>query len=491
MKKRDVLGTVLVAASCGLFATACASSSPDADTGPLGKASSPIVNGQLDTTRQAVVMVGSQQANAASLCTGTFIKTDPATGVGWVLSAAHCFRSAPEFVVQGDDYTAKDATVYSVLDYELDPRWGGTTSSPYDVAVVRVLGVTSKTPTMPYAKGSDGLGFGSKVVDVGYGITTNVDVPDDNSRRRNYSATLSSVTQSLITANNSGGGVCQGDSGGPTLAVIGGVETVVGVHSFVAGGCVGGGASSSSGRVILFTDFIERELNKPLPERTCDLCSRAVGSGLGACALKSRECLADAECQAYADCRSKCLISKTCLEECKTKHPLGVGPFVVASSLCTCKEGCATECGSSSLCTDTPKCGAPVPDGACGTCSEASCCDDLAACTADGECYACIANGDADAACSTNALRAKVSACVSSKCATECEGSALGSTGGASADGGDEADEAAAAAPTTTTTTSSCGCSTVGDRSAGAGLKLAAAFAVVLGGLARRRRRVA
>lgn len=493
MKKRDVIGTMLAVASCGLLATACASSAsaPDGDPTPLGTSASPIVNGQLDTTRQAVVMVGSQQANAASLCTGTFIKIDPTTGVGWLLSAAHCFRAAPEFVVQGDDYTAKDAIVYSVLDYEIDPRWGGSTASPYDVAVVRVLGVTAKTPTMPYAKGSDGLGVGSKVVDVGYGITTNVNVPDDNSRRRNYAATLSSVTQTMITANNSGGGVCQGDSGGPTLAMIGGVETIVGIHSYVSGGCVGNGASSSSGRVILFTDFIERELGKPLPERTCDLCARSVSSGLGACAMKSRECLADAECQAYAECRNKCVISKSCLEECKTKHPLGVGPFVVASSLCTCKDGCAAECGGSSLCTETPKCGAPVPDGACGTCSESSCCDELAACTADGECYACMANGDADPACSSNPLRAKVSACVSGKCATECAGTAIGGDADAGADGGADEDEAAGAAPTTTTTTSSCGCSTVGDRAADARVGLAAGLAMVVAGLARRRRRAA
>ncbi len=91
----------LVAASVGL--TACVSKkeapSPVADTEASRQA---IINGQLDTTHQAVVALIGRN----SICSGTIVQTDPQRGIGWVLTAAHCVDDVPQAIIQGNDFNS-------------------------------------------------------------------------------------------------------------------------------------------------------------------------------------------------------------------------------------------------------------------------------------------------------------------------------------------------------------------------------------------------
>src|SRR2546430_11092494 len=89
----------LLAAPVLVLVAACSStSSPKSES--TGTTASPIINGQLDTTHDAVVAIALQQGNEGGLCSGTIVKIDAATNIGWVLTAAHCVAISPVLVIQ-------------------------------------------------------------------------------------------------------------------------------------------------------------------------------------------------------------------------------------------------------------------------------------------------------------------------------------------------------------------------------------------------------
>ena len=153
---------------------ACSSADPSAPADPrVGQTSSPIINGQVDTTHQAVVAIALQQGSQGGLCSGTIVKVDPATHIGWVLTAAHCVDIPPVLVLQSNDFSMTTGTLrYDIVDYEADSRYSGQTGSPYDFAMVRIAGVDANTPTIPLVGSPDNLTVGTNVVSVGYGRTT-------------------------------------------------------------------------------------------------------------------------------------------------------------------------------------------------------------------------------------------------------------------------------------------------------------------------------
>ena len=464
---------------------AACSSSPPVDrpepdpAAPTSQVASPIIKGNLDTTHQAVVALILQQGNEGGLCSGTIVKVDATTHIGWVLTAAHCVEIPPVYVMQGNDFSAASGVLrYDVVDYKADPGYTGT-GSPHDFAVVRIAGVDATTPVLPMVGAADGLANGTAVVSVGYGRTSLIATGpgDENSLRRNVSKTLSQVGQSQIGYDMSQDGICQGDSGGPVLVTSGGVQKVAGVHSFVQGDCNGFGVS---GRVSFGLGFINPLLAQPAPTEDCPLCEKIANSGNGICASLNASCLADKECKGYYECIS----AGTSKTSCIAKFPKAEGPFNAAAN-CACTTACTSTCGAGLACRSVPKCGYKLPAGDCSTCSEGACCAESLACASDGTCYLCLKNKDADPACATNAARKKMATCVATKCSTECAGSGL-ETGAEpvtpEGDGG-----ANGAGPTTTTTTTS-GCSIASTPApSGSGYALAAlAGAVAI--LARRRR---
>ena len=453
---------------------------------PTSTAASPIINGNVDTTHQAVVAIILQSGNEGGLCSGTIVKTDPTSHIGWVLTAAHCVDDLPPYYVfQGNDFAAQSGVLrYEVLDFAADPGYEKTTvSSPHDFAVVRIIGVDATTPVIPIAGGTDTLGVGSDVESVGYGRTTLIATGADesNTKRHNVDQTIIEINTAQLAYNQAQNGICSGDSGGPVLVTIGGTQKVAGVHSYVSGDCNG---NSVSGRVSLALSFINTQLAKTPPAEDCNLCAQIANDGNGTCAQLNAKCLADPECSAYYQCLAA---KKKTQAQCLAAHPKAEGPFNAASQ-CSCNTACPDLCGNTPSCLKVPKCGFDVPAGDCKTCSESACCDETLACAADGTCYLCLKNGDAsDPACATNAARKTMADCVTSKCATECAGTDLGN-GGEPADAGDGS--SGAVAPSgggTTITTGGCSVSMPSPATSNASLLVFAAIVGVT--LARRRRR--
>jgi len=482
--------------SVGIMLAACSSSDvatdvsgASADHGPVAHTSSAIINGQLDTTHQAVVAVILQQGTEGGLCSGTIVKVDPVSHVGWVLAAAHCVNIPPVYVLQGNDFSQQASTLsYDIIDYKADSRYNGQPGSSYDFAVLRIAGVDASTPTIPLVSATDGLTVGTNVVSVGYGRTTLIasgTPAADNTIRRHVAKQLSQVGQ-LIAYDMATDGICQGDSGGPVLVTSGGVEKVAGVHSYVQGDCNGTGVS---GRVSFDLSFINGELAKAPPTEDCALCGKIASSGNGTCAELTRTCLADKDCNGYYQC-----LSSQPRNVCLLMFPKAEGPFNAAAN-CKCTEGCTTQCKTDASCTGVPKCGYKFPAGSCATCTESACCTEALACAANGTCYLCLETNDKAAECATNAERQTLSTCVATKCTTEC--AAGGADGGATPAGTDPGTDpttggAPGAAPTTTTTTSGCSVALAtsrgGSRETGAGYAL---FGIAAALIAARRRRSA
>jgi hypothetical protein len=486
MRASSLLGVLPAVA---LSVAACSASDvPSSDrraaAEPIGRTSSAVINGQLDTTHQAVVAIVLQQGQQGGICSGTIVKTDPTTHIGWVVAAAHCVDIPPVFVLQGDDFSQSNVLRYDVIDYKADSRYGGQVGSPYDFAVLRIAGVDATTPTIPLVSASDGLAVGTPVVSVGYGRTSLIasGAGTENTVRRRVAKTLGQVGQ-MIAYDMQNSGICQGDSGGPVLVTQGGVEKVAGVHSYVQGDCNGVGVS---GRVSFDLSFLSGELAKAAPAQDCDLCTKIYNSGNGKCAAATKSCLLDKQCGGYYECLSGGGSKASCL----AKFPKAEGPFNVAAN-CTCTQACATECKATLECSRAPKCGYKLPAGTCATCTETSCCDETTACAADGTCYVCLKTKDAAAECATNAARKKMATCVASKCKTECQGSGL-DTGADPAAGTEPAstDPGATPPPATSTTTTTSGCTTSPSPTRGSGFGLVLAMtATAVASLRRRRRR--
>ena len=474
MRASQLLG--VSAAMIALALTACsASDGPRSGDEPLesiGQVSSPVINGQLDTTHQAVVAIVLQQGQQGGLCSGTIVKTDPVTHIGWVLTAAHCVEIPPVFVLQGDDFAARTGVLrYDILDYKADARYPNDVGSPYDFAVIRIVGVDASTPTIPLVTAPDNLVNGTSVLSVGYGRTTLISAGpgDENSVRRRVAKSLSQVGQS-IAYNMQSNGICQGDSGGPVIVGTGASERVAGVHSYVQGDCNGVGVS---GRVTTVSAFIAAELAKPAPKEDCTLCEKIANSGNGTCAAATRSCLADKECGGYYECLSKGTAKASCI----LQFPKAEGPFNAAAN-CTCTQACTEACKGTYECINAPKCGYKLPAGACAQCTEGACCDEALACASDGACYVCLKTKDEAPGCATNAARKKMATCVATKCNTECAGSGL--------DTGADPNAPPPGSTTTTTTTEGCSLTSTPPRNNALATSLFAVIGLAL--LARRRR---
>lgn len=404
-----------VALSIALVAAAAACTTEPAGLPPERAASAeqPIIGGQYDTTHEAVVAIAQDQG----LCTGTIVKTDPATGVLWVLTAAHCVTSPPRYVIQGPDFNATSALLYEVLDYTPHPSYTGAVDSSYDLAIVRAAGADATTPTIPYLKpAQDNLSAGKTILALGYGKVQPTDPEPPQSRRKSISLSVSQVSATKIAFDFQSGGTCQGDSGGPDLYTIAGKEYVAGVHSYGVGGCTG---TSVSGRISAAATWADNEVAKAPAGSACTICQKSAFSGKNACANDQAACAGNRDCTNFVECVNACK-DDACRATCEGKYPLGVGP-AYAVSYCSCLAGgCKSSCGVG--CFGTPVCGYKISGADCRTCVESSCCSELQAAAKDGRGYDCIKTGGADPQCAKNAAYQKLAACQTSKCAV-CKGS--------------------------------------------------------------------
>lgn len=465
-----------------VLASACTSPTDAggrADADKVGRTSSAIINGTADTTHQAVVTVLSGTAEETEICSGTIVKVDPETHIGWVLTAAHCVGVAPQVVLQGDDFNSPESLHYDIVDYLANPNYdqNGDADQVDDFAVIRIAGVDENTPVIPIATSPDGLGQGKTITAVGFGRTDLIrsNTEDTNTIRRSVQLTVGQTSQMQISYDMSARGICQGDSGGPDLYDNGSGVKVVAVHSFVSGDCDGTGVS---GRVTGELTFINQQLGKAAPAASCDQCTKVANSGTQTCAALQAACLADADCAALYDCLST-TGGINPLATCKAKYPKGEGP-ITAIMNCTCNRACVDECGGTSTCSGVPSCGFDLSKqapGECSTCSESACCQEMLDCEADGTCFVCLKGGDADADCATNAARKKLATCVASKCKTECADTGLDV--GADPESA-TTDPSSASNGSSTVVTTTSGCSTSGAPGSSGG---SAFLALGLGGL--------
>ncbi|MCL2726523.1 MAG: S1 family peptidase [Polyangiaceae bacterium] len=258
-----------------LVTAACSGSAPAEDLPEhTSSTSNAIVGGTPDTTHQAVVEIYSPIAGGGlQTCTGTIFKTDPANGIGWVLTAAHCVTVAPTTVVQGNDDSKPDRS-YRVVDYKPDPSFDAKNPSSasnfgHDLAVLRITDVDDTTPVIPMTSDPDGIADTgtTPLLSIGYGLTV-APIPGEVAAGASirHQATLlfapipgyGEISFNPEPPDNAT--FCYGDSGGPDLLTTGGVERVVGVHSL--GDCVGGGFSA---RVSYGLDFIKGQLPPDSP----------------------------------------------------------------------------------------------------------------------------------------------------------------------------------------------------------------------------------
>ena len=384
-----------------------------------GETATAIINGVNDTIHEAVVTVYDEQGGSAMLCSGTVVKVDAEHQIGYVLTAGHCAAVPPKYIYVGDDFQSHATLRFEVIDYQKHPSYDGSVTSSYDFALIRFAGADATTPTMPVLPpAQDTLGEKSVVTCVGFGRTNTPPASSINTVRQSIDRSLSATSPTKLSYSLSTGGICNGDSGGPALLAVGKTEYVAGVHSYVTGNCDGVGVS---GRISAAYDWVNSVLSEPAPAATCDVCTKRVSSGNGACRKMDQACLADANCGNYSRCLAACS-EDACRSNCDSKYPLGVGPYN-ASRQCACSTECASACSGTALCESAPKCGYAASAGgaACATCTESACCSELAACASDGTCYDCLQKGDAPAACATNAARAALGHCRERSCAPSCD----------------------------------------------------------------------
>jgi len=345
------------------------------DSGDLDRNTlrAPIINGNLDTTHDAVVAVFL----GMGACSGTIIHRDG--GNAWVLTAAHCVTpNPPQAVAQGDDYDNPVAT-YPVADYAYHPAYSGP-GGLFDFAVVRITGATAATPVIPaLTPAEDTLAAGTLVRHLGYGITS---YPSGYTTERHETTnTVNSVSASYFDYLQPTSGPCSGDSGGPALTV-GGAERVAGV---ISGGDQTCSQYGVSGRVsAVYDSFIMAFINGTPITMTCDECFTGATSGSGACTAQVNACFANADCDALVSCIDPC-VTQPCVQGCITAHPSGYTLYRAIYD-CVCTTACTTACAGDALCTRGQ--GEPCSTGTdcdSGFCADGVCCSE----TCLGQCEAC------------------------------------------------------------------------------------------------------
>ena len=428
--------STLVAALSSLIAVplavACTvGSGPDGEIPAIAaEQDQPIITGTKDTGHPAVVLLQMTLPGPSyALCTGTIIRANPATKIGYVLTAGHCVRNATNIqVIAGSDLAASTGIeAYAFLDAKAHPQYDGSTSSPYDVAMVRILGVDETTPVVPILSPDQMRQNQTRVVSVGFGQTqrpgSSVDAGTNTAKNRIDGTVTRLTAQQMGVTYDHNGDICHGDSGGPVLTVVNGKEYVAGVHSFVTGPCVGQGYSVRASAQVAFYDSV---INAPAPAETCELCRKKSVSGTQTCAVARGQCMADEQCGGLSKCLSRCSSTSgadagaaaDCQKACVAEFPYGVGPYQSLVSFCSCN-ACEAACSGDAQCAGAPKCGMKFADATCNGCMEGGCCAEESACAADGHCAFCMKNPTA-AECEGNALLDAVRSCRAGHCATAC-----------------------------------------------------------------------
>ena len=429
-----------IAISAVPLAVACSVSTSEDDV-PVVDTTEPIINGSRDTGHPAVVALtmtkpGPGGKDEYSGCTGTMVSVDPATKIGYVLTAAHCtIKATSVSITQGNDKKASATLVsYGFIDHYEHPSYNGATTSPYDVAMIRVIGVDANTPVVPMLSPDNLVQGQTRVTSVGWGMTIRPDVQTDagpNMLKNRIDGTVASLSATAVGVRyDNNGDICHGDSGGPVLVTVGGKEYVAAVHSYVYEPCVGVGYSV---RASAHKAFFQGIMSKPAPAPSCDLCKKTATSGANACGEARRACYNDAQCNGLRTCLSACVTaggdagaSDDCKKQCGVQFPFGAAKYNHSLVYCACN-ACETQCAGDTTCAAVPECGMVMQatsgdagPSACNTCMNGGCCAEQDACGRDGHCYRCTRNPET-AGCDTDALYKRLTTCKAARCSGQCQ----------------------------------------------------------------------
>jgi hypothetical protein len=311
-------------------------SHPDSDV-------SGIVGGAEDAHHEAVVALVALPlacgALPAAVCTGTVIAPRV------VLTAAHCLALLPPGggeVVVDRNVDATAARHIQIVQRLPHPEW---VAPFHDVALVEIGEDAGIAPAVLTETTDAAWLSGHLVTLVGYGR-------DEHGRtgtRRFGTARVLETTSQHLRVEPEPALSCAGDSGGPALAVVAGIERVVGVASYGDPGCA---AVSTYARLDLeLSGFVMPGLERlqrssdparlPAPNQ-CDVacrvdsdCPTAWQCMQGRCGLHGRppgrlagQCSTDAECPG-----GTCVVTDdcSCYQPCETASSIEGG--------CTCAFG--------------------------------------------------------------------------------------------------------------------------------------------------------
>ncbi|HEY4119346.1 MAG TPA: MYXO-CTERM sorting domain-containing protein [Byssovorax sp.] len=355
-----VVRSLALAVVMPLVAVGC--SLPPDDPPPTAVDRAPIINGQRDTTDDAVVAVLSFASNGYTECSGTIISTNGTTG--YVLTAAHCCPSTmpPQIIARGDYYLPMqpgdpNVTSYQVLQYLAHPSYviGGNANQPFDFCMITFAGEANMPVIPAMTSATDDVTTGSAVTQIGYGQTTVGPEGSDNNTYRNevqnHVAGLETAYQAVYP--ESPGGTCFGDSGGPDVAPdSNGQLAVYGVHSNVYDDhCDPSDPQSQnvSGVVSkVYDDFIATYLAGTPPVQDCDGCVVTSQGPGGSCSAETATCGANPDCVNLIDCANPCT-TNTCVQDCANANPAGVADYNALLG-CLCE---VSSCGDVCMCAPT------------------------------------------------------------------------------------------------------------------------------------------
>ena len=236
--------TVLCLGLPCLALSGCSAPSPHAK--PLGQQQARITDGTDDAGHLAVglLLIGASGGTAKSVCTATLV------GQHTILTATHCLEVGETTLFQ------IGGKLYTVVKMIRRTDWNEATSKYVNDIGLGVLdGDVPNIAPMKLSKSAPTVG--TQIALVGFGITS--DAAKDAGTKRKANNTIKTVQPGYFTVEKTGNGVgnaCKGDSGGPVLALVGGVETVLGVMSAANAPC---GVKSYHVRVDVFIGWLETE----------------------------------------------------------------------------------------------------------------------------------------------------------------------------------------------------------------------------------------
>ncbi|MEO0602744.1 MAG: S1 family peptidase [Myxococcota bacterium] len=220
----------------------------------------PIVNGSVDTSDDfpATVFLQIFSDTAAGSCSGTLIHPD------YIITAAHC-------LIFEDGSTARQVRILfgvggnlgfigerAGASYAVHPDYDGIVANSPDIAVVEMNdSVRSIESVAVNDEPMSSFWEGIELELVGYGIVGD-GLNGTGGVRRTADSLIRAVDSIFVTTEDPEQNLCQGDSGGPMYRSTADGLELIGVNSFVTGGCVG--VLSSATRVDAFLAWLEGEV---------------------------------------------------------------------------------------------------------------------------------------------------------------------------------------------------------------------------------------